>query len=158
MTSSGSRCLHSRAPPQSGFQGSNCIAQQKEGLAPSDGNDCLLPQERVVLASYLFSGGLGVNGRFVRYLPPQGRCTDYFFPRLWILPEILCSLPALLTISETYPRTVPRFTALIVTMSPGRVAIVRVSVCLSFKGDEFFISSPYASYTVHRALSLGSCC
>lgn len=77
------------------------------------------------------------------------------FSRLWILPEILCSLPALLTISETYPRTVPRFTALSVTMSPCRVAIVGVSVCLSFKGDEFFISS-HAGYTVHRALSLWS--
>lgn len=78
------------------------------------------------------------------------------FPWLWLLPEILRSLPALLTISETYPRTAPRFTALGLTTSPGGVAIVSVPVCLSLKGDEFFISSPYASYTVHRALPMGS--
>lgn len=77
------------------------------------------------------------------------------FPWLWLLPEILHSLPALLTISETYPRTAPRFTALGLTMSPGGVAIVSVPVCLSLKGDEFFISSPNASYTVHRALPMG---
>lgn len=80
------------------------------------------------------------------------------FPWLWLLPEILRSFPALLTISETYPRTAPRFTALSLTMSPGGVAIVSAPVCLSFKGDEFFTSSPYASYPVHRALPMGSCC
>lgn len=135
MISSGSRRLHSRALPQSGFQGSNYIAQQRESLVASDGNDCLLPQERVVLVydPFLpFLWGLGCEWAICQGICPHREDVQIIsFSRLWILLEILCLLPALLTISETYPRTVPRLTALNVTMRPGSVAIVGVSVCLS---------------------------
>lgn len=149
MISSGSRRLHSRALPQSGFQGSNYIAQQKESLAASDGNNCLLTQERVVLSYFIFF--------FFRMMLPY----DSFLPFLWGLgcEWAICQVSA--PTGKMYTSFLSlgsgfclRFFAHFLPFSPSLRPIPGlyqvhspqrhheslqsgycVSICLSFKGD-----------------------